>query len=445
MPKNQQDTTVEHPTFHTEVGTPNGGSERVTLFTYTKFKFKLYKLASPIITDIYFHRASSIRALSKKVREIDKELTVWFKSLPPELRMDKLPRKNEMVRFGTNTFTLQALALQIAYDNILILLHRPLLAYNLQEVADASPMAPSQMTNYMASADGMEDARYRTYNSQDKCWESAIRTSNLGRYRDCLVSARETHAAAFLGINLFTAGMVLCIVALSKPLSCNAQIAKQALGRIIAISRSLEDRALVASQTNKVLGDLIRMILEKEMTRMMVPSDLPASQVPHSRPAVTEVANLAAGGTPQSLRPSANHAQFGGMDAAIEGPPQVMGDAMSDHSFPEAGNGDNIDMTLFNDMDLQEGINSLQQGEFCVLILLHHLLVSSSSILTDLSHQVIFPSATSTAGELFSVSSGQGNGQSNGLVDGANAIGPLGQTWLWEPDPWRATAQGYPM
>lgn len=119
------DTDKEHATFHTDAPTPNGKMERVTHFSFVKFKIRLYTIASPIVGDMHFHRAPDTSTLRRRVQQIDHELSTWVDNLPPELRLDRLSESSAPSP-TTPIFTKQALALQIAYYNILILLHRPL-------------------------------------------------------------------------------------------------------------------------------------------------------------------------------------------------------------------------------------------------------------------------------------------------------------------------------
>ncbi|ETI22161.1 hypothetical protein G647_06234 [Cladophialophora carrionii CBS 160.54] len=287
IPQNVGDTTVQHPFFRSSATTPDGTVEPVTAFSYFKFKIKLYQISSPIIGDLYFHRSRSVSELAFKVYRIDKELSDFFSALPPELKLEDLFRNPaEKVTPRTRPFMLQALALQIAYDNVQILLHRPLLSQDLRnykthaDLSDPDRLAyspdQSNITNSIQLSS--QHVHQILLASRDKCWESAIRSSKLGQYNQCLVSARDSHAAAFLGINLFTAGMVLCVVALSRPLSSEAQTAKQAVARIMSLSRFLSGKAPLSAQTTKILKDLVRLVGEKEIKAMLAESEMAQNQ-----------------------------------------------------------------------------------------------------------------------------------------------------------------------
>ncbi|KAL2430692.1 hypothetical protein ABEF95_012810 [Exophiala dermatitidis] len=291
IPENIGDTTVQHPRFRSTATMPDGTVEPVTTFSYSKYKFKLYQISSPIISDLYFHRGSNVSELAIKVSRINEELVSWFNSLPPELKLEDLFRNPaEPVTANTRPFMLQALALQIAYDNVQILLHRPLLSQDLRKFKASEkpagshhdPEFPTAIDTNTTSAGTDTDTTVKPatdtnapdvhrilMSSRDACWDSAIRSSKLGRYQQCLATARESHACAFLGINLFTAGMVLCVVALARPLSAQAQMAKQAVARIMALSRFLSGKALLSAQTTKILKDLVHLIGEKEIKAML--------------------------------------------------------------------------------------------------------------------------------------------------------------------------------
>ncbi|OJJ50376.1 hypothetical protein ASPZODRAFT_90464 [Penicilliopsis zonata CBS 506.65] len=251
LPENRGDTTLVHPAFRTVLA----DSSPVTTFTYVKCKIQLYRIASPIVADIYFHKNADRASLAAKVGRIDQQLRRWFAHLPPELKLKDLHEKasssSSNFQDSSRLFMLQALALQLAYDNVQILLHRPLL---LQTDADDE------------------------FSSRSQCWNSAIQSSNLGVYGPCLEEARDTHAAAFMGINLFTASMVLCVFAMSNPISSQAQLAKQAVKRIMSLSRFLAHRALLSDQTNHVLRDLVQLIFEKEMKAMLETEDIQLRQ-----------------------------------------------------------------------------------------------------------------------------------------------------------------------
>lgn len=341
---------------------PDGTIEPVTTFSYLKYKLKLYEISSPIIGDLYFHRGSNVANLAAKVSRIHEELVNWFNALPPELKLEDLFRgSEEPVSSSTRPFMLQALALQIAYDNVQILLHRPLLSQNLQSFKTNSGMHEySLQENALRNGGQMlsEVVHQILLSSRDHCWDSAIRSSKLGRYHQCLVSARDSHAAAFLGINLFTAGMVLCVVALSRPLSSQAQMAKQAVSRIMSLSRFLSGKVLLSAQTTKILKDLVRLIGEKEIKAMLSGSDtmdaLPISNGLRS----TELAAPAEEKLGATSDPQGHSRSLSSSQVAV----QPDNESVLVGVDPEQIFMDNFDFSGFENMDFNNGLATLQQG-----------------------------------------------------------------------------------
>lgn len=160
-------------------------------------------------------------------------------------------------------FRLQALALQLAYDNIQILLHRPLLPMSLRQI-DVDPAADAgirPLSDNQELRDEPTDAA--------QCWNSALRTSSVAKHIDILRSAKNTHAAAYIGMQMFTAGILLSVIALSGSSSSGTQESKRAIGRIIRLSKALGQHAILSAQSGKVLAALLRLIMEKEMQELL--------------------------------------------------------------------------------------------------------------------------------------------------------------------------------
>jgi hypothetical protein len=294
-PRNLDDTCSKDLTSSTP-GPPENGNEAVTTFTYVTCKIELYRLSSPIMTELYTKKSSHHRA-SRIIHEIDKRLSEWHTRLPKELQLDIAQNQQEQLPLGPQqkTLALQALALQIAYDNILILLHRPLLhktkpAEGLDQFRTPSPLpfasqevpattVPSACWTMLHSANDI---------STQRCLESALRSASLCDLKRYLVVASNTHASAYFGINLFTAGMVLSTVALSRPLSLVAQQAKKAIRKILITSKAFEDDTPIARQTHQILGGLVKLILDKELA---VLTDV-NSEAPHSTDAHTSTSSI---------------------------------------------------------------------------------------------------------------------------------------------------------
>ena len=127
MVRNINDTTSRHPSTNSVETAEDGSVEFVTIFSYQKLKFQLYQIASPMLENAKFHQASPTSDISAKVMDIHERLLDWFAKLPLELQLNP---SGTTTREQTNSietvFSLQALALQLAYDNVQILLHKPI-------------------------------------------------------------------------------------------------------------------------------------------------------------------------------------------------------------------------------------------------------------------------------------------------------------------------------
>jgi hypothetical protein len=150
-PRNLDDTTETH-SHGTVMPSLEGGPEAVTLFTYVIFKIELYRLSSPVLMDLYFHPDVSHGNIGQTVRNLDSRLCRWRSNLPSELRLDIVGGRAFSTLQQDNIFLLQALALQVAYDNILILLHRPLLRGRVGRL-----QAPGRLQEHAYPASSIRD------------------------------------------------------------------------------------------------------------------------------------------------------------------------------------------------------------------------------------------------------------------------------------------------
>lgn len=293
LPQNLDDTSQRHG-YGTMLPNPDGRFETVTVFTYITFKIQLYRISSPILKDLYFHPSSDRGSMNRTIQELDERLCQWRESLPPELRLDKIRDQWLSSPVRDCTFYLQALTLQLAYDNMVILLHRPLLhKWDARSgVGQAREQTSPHTSHHVDSSNntyhsGTRAPRLHTDDySRDRCLGSASRSAKLCDSLQCLKAARHTHAVAYLGINLFTAGLVLCTVALSKPISSMAQKAKAAIRKILIISEEFKNDTPIASQSKQILTDLVKLILDRELLaltstdseQLSIPSHLDAER-----------------------------------------------------------------------------------------------------------------------------------------------------------------------
>ena len=286
-----------------------------TLLSYKPMMSKLSKIVKSTLTDLYrirpdspdrktpsSNRVAYIRDTVQKVRELDGRLRTWHEQVPSALRLHDSGRSNSNIysdeeleydigasgqRFETLIFRLQALALELAYQNARILIHRPLLTCRM--------IVPSLSSQTEGEAS-------QTYDpcqiSVQTCRDAALQTSQLGSL-PIFRQACHTYAVALVGMHLFTAGITLCIMASLEPLSRESHESKLGLHRLMHMQTYVKSRSTMADQGLQILKKLIALIMEKELTTILEsPRVMSGSATePESgqameqvRPAVTETA-----------------------------------------------------------------------------------------------------------------------------------------------------------
>ncbi|CAI7635735.1 unnamed protein product [Penicillium pancosmium] len=261
-----------------------------SLLSYKYLMSKLSVLIKDILTDIYRisrqgvtqtenMNSRSLQNLIRKVSRLDDRLREWKKEIPgalnPSTNAASYASVEEMdydigasgPRFEQHIYQLQALSLELAYENARILLHRPLLAYRVIPRADTENETPS--TNPL-------------HFSLTACRDAALHTSNLAESPIFLLAA-DTYAAAFIGIHTFTAGVMLCILTSIEPLSPQSHVSKMGLRRLIKMQTHLKSRteSTLASQGLEILERLTRLVMEKELKEMLASNSV-AEQIPRS-------------------------------------------------------------------------------------------------------------------------------------------------------------------
>lgn len=197
-------------------------------------KFRLYRIMGRFIGRRRLPNDST------NARVIQQELTQWRAQLPAELQMESyLDALDE----DPSCVQMQALALHLTYDNLQIVLHRS--------------VAVGEGSKVRTTPDGLY--------SLEQLVEAGLRTASLHRFPRILRACRKTHADMHVGITLFTAGVVLCIICLAQPLSVSSQRAKQGIMHIIKMCKDSADNQSAASrQSVALLERLVSAILQVE-------------------------------------------------------------------------------------------------------------------------------------------------------------------------------------
>ncbi|KAK6223399.1 hypothetical protein LQW54_000517 [Pestalotiopsis sp. IQ-011] len=215
----------------------------------------------------------------QKVAEIDSRLLEWKAGLPFRLRMENqatstygtaedLDKHMRAIgpQFENHIYQLQALALKLAYENLRILVHRPLLLYQMVEPrADAASLTDSSSP----------PPRYDPFQfSLEVCREAALEISEIAD-SPVFPRASGTYAVSFVSMHLFTAGVTLSIMASLDPLSPQSHRAKTGLRKVMCMQSQLKESSAVAAQGLVLLQRLTKLYMEKELRFML---SAPASQ-----------------------------------------------------------------------------------------------------------------------------------------------------------------------
>jgi ABC-type cobalt transport system substrate-binding protein len=275
FPINIDDTSSTCPGFSSIEVYEGESLGPVTIASYQRYKFRLYRIASTITTNVYLHGGATLSQVVDEIKTINQRLLQWEKWVPPELRLKYVKSDNPdpLQQKTVRIFQLQAVALQLSYDNIQLVLHRPLLTINRVP----RPLTLESRANSESNA-GAEDTFSDTIDAMIKtskyhCWVSSMSTSKIGEYGSILAALQNTHGAAYAGIQSFTAGAVLGIFALSDPLSDQAHQAKRAVSRIIKLPRLHRFRTTVSDQCGAILEELVRLVLAEEMKALLNEGD----------------------------------------------------------------------------------------------------------------------------------------------------------------------------
>lgn len=277
MPRDMDDTEAQCPGYQSigPSSDTDGSKALVTVLTYQIYKFRLYQATSSLTREIYGRKNLSRAELIAHIELINHRLVEIWESVPPELRLSGF--KKHDLHSGSlgieRVFRLQALALQLLYDNLQLILHRPLLQY---EITTPDLSAPAWETSTPASNSPLRPSNPETREaaqresrviaaSRNRMWESGMRTSWLAEQQHTLSMAANTHAATYVSIQSFTAGVTLGLFAISSPFSRQSQMAKQAIGRLIRAPKSLGYSTTASEQYSLILRDLIQLVFKAEM------------------------------------------------------------------------------------------------------------------------------------------------------------------------------------
>ncbi|KPM37505.1 hypothetical protein AK830_g9053 [Neonectria ditissima] len=319
---NDEDGNVEMPTEFTESPyfTQESIQEGLPGVVYSAYQTelsKLYLIASPALKNIF----GSLSARSAKhdfeskyaslVHDVTQRLSAWRSQLPRFLSLDLNQDYHPGITgWSTRAHLLQSLSLQLTFDNLLIVLHRPFLARQVEHLSATSSLSHQGGPNHTSPVAQMQSPSLASHTSSlssnnlasssgestvssEYWWSAAVRTVRVTELPQLAQLATDSHLVAFMAMNLFHAAIVLILVALSDPLSDPAQGVKRTITRVFRLQELLGQRSALSSQSSAVLKNLICLLLRREGEAMLGPvtsdqvaveSHRPQSQAPGDHP-----------------------------------------------------------------------------------------------------------------------------------------------------------------
>lgn len=254
-------------------------------------KFRLLELRQPL-------SPTEFVLVTEAMESADASLKAWRGTLPPLFDFDNLEKspfwlQNDPPSGRTEAeehnvkkeLLLQAAALYLTYYGAVILINRPLIQYKLSQQA-------------MSTSDNMP------LNMIPKALQSAV--SAALKISRAPISHFENHyVISFAFMQLFIAGVILCIPPASLPFSNVAQDAKSGVIRIIRACGKSGRQSRIAKHSETLLTDLLKTASKREVDNALSGEEtgssaisslatLPASGSYHDR------STLAVGGVQQS-------------------------------------------------------------------------------------------------------------------------------------------------
>lgn len=253
---------------------------RICFSPYQRELNKLYMIASPVIRTVYGsrlgrkHRRAERDAYLQLVQDVTGRLWEWRQSLPPHLLIDLSQDCSADMTAASKAHVLQPLALQLTFDNLLIIIHRPFLAQQIDTLReDCTPPSAS----HEPCPSNLNSRRNSTFSptspssSPRQWWDAAVRTAMVTELPQLAQLATDSHLVAFLAINLFNSAIVMVVMALADPLSDKAQEVKRTITRVFRLQQAFGRRSKLSTQSSVVLRNVIQLLLRREADVILTP------------------------------------------------------------------------------------------------------------------------------------------------------------------------------
>ena len=249
-----------------------------------------------------------------QITHVTEKLWAWRRHLPPHLLLDMAADCSMDQSRTARVHQLQALSLQLTFDNLLIIFNRPLIAKQVDHLIRTQPesghgnaLSPASLTNTESPFHAVHESSplNRSHmSSTEQWWDAALRTSKVTELPRLSQLATDSHLVAFLAINLFNSAIVMAVLALSDPLSDRAQEVKRTITRIFRLQELLGKKTQLSMQSNAVLKDVIQMLLRREADAIFGESDVTRSHTGTAQMSVEDTLRL-----PTQLPPSGHNRQ----------------------------------------------------------------------------------------------------------------------------------------
>ncbi len=212
-------------------------------------RFRLINLQTPVSPDSF---ASLVEAIANSQTSLDS----WKTHLPTIMKgqywkehPEFVPPANENSPLSPEArafrhLFLQSQILQITYDSAVLFINRPLLEYQ------ARPEFRTVIAEHLPAI----------RLSLDLSLKAALRVSRVSPAHH-----ESELSLAFVLMNFFTAGVILCLALTVRPFSKAANEAKEGILRIIRASRKLQSKNKIAKHTEQLLTRLLKLSLRQEL------------------------------------------------------------------------------------------------------------------------------------------------------------------------------------
>lgn len=248
--------------------------DTVSRASFHMVKFSLYSVVRKALARSMHLRSSGgneedrLEAIAQAACDSEALLRQWHMGIPSLFDFTKWTQgcrlkqlENSLqglqldIREEGEVIILQAAILQVIYDSSLILVHQPLLEYKMHSVTPSTSIIDSLNKSFGVAV------------------QAALRISHAP------VHLFQWHfAISFISLQLFTAGVILCLVPPNQPFTHAAQEAKSGVLRIIKACQAVQNKDRITQQTVELLADLLKVTVNREMaSALKVPGESPES------------------------------------------------------------------------------------------------------------------------------------------------------------------------